>query len=84
MAISHNLKHASLPESSSLPSARRFAECRTRQRPAALGKDLLSVMSTFTESRTLDIEIQLAKKSLSSAKHSANRGSRQMAVSSRL
>jgi hypothetical protein len=46
----------------------------------ALGKVLLSVMTTFTESRTLGIERHSAKKPLPSAKHSANGGSRQRVV----
>jgi hypothetical protein len=48
-----------------------------------LGKVLLSVTSVFTESRTLSTEIHSAKKSLSSAEHSANGSSQQKAVSSR-
>jgi hypothetical protein len=50
----------------------------------ALGKVLLSVTTVFTESRTLGTEIHSAKKSLPSAKHSANGNARQRAVSSRL
>jgi hypothetical protein len=51
---------------------------------AALGKVLLSVTSTFTESRTLGTEIHSANKSLLNAKHSSNSGARQRTVSSRL
>jgi hypothetical protein len=47
----------------------------------AFGKVLLSVMTAFTESRTLDTEIRSAKKSLPSAKHSANGSARQRGVS---
>jgi hypothetical protein len=57
-----------LPESGSLPSARRFAECFL----PALGKVPLSITTTFTESRTLGTEIHSAKKSLPNAKHSVN------------
>jgi hypothetical protein len=39
---------------------------------AALGKVLLSITTTFTESRTLSTEIHPAKKSLPSAKHPTN------------
>jgi hypothetical protein len=39
---------------------------------AALGKVLLSVTTTFTESRTLGIGIHSAKTSLPSAKHSTH------------
>jgi hypothetical protein len=73
-----------------------FAECsvlcrvlsighsaKTSLPSVALDKVLLSVTTSFTESRTLGTEIHSAKKSLSSAKHSANGGARQRAVSSR-
>jgi hypothetical protein len=49
-----------------------------------LGKVLLSVTTTFTESRTLGTRRHLAKTTLSSAKHSAKSNARQRAVSSRL
>jgi hypothetical protein len=42
----------------------------------ALGKVLLSVTTTFTESRTLSVEIHSANKSLPSVKHSAKGGAR--------
>jgi hypothetical protein len=51
---------------------------------AALGKVLLLVAISFTESRTLGIEIHSAKKSLPSVEHSVNGSARQRAVSSRL
>jgi hypothetical protein len=72
--------HAPLPEFGScrvlvaLPSA----FCR------ALYKVLLSIMTSFTESSTLDTEIHSAKKPVPSAKHSANNGPRQRAVNGRL
>jgi uncharacterized lipoprotein YbaY len=44
---------------------------------AALGKVLLSVTTTFAESRTLGTGIYSAKISLPSATHSAKSGSRQ-------
>jgi hypothetical protein len=50
----------------------------------ALGKVLLSATTVFTESRTLGIEIQSAKKYLPSAKHSANGGTPQRVVSGHL
>jgi hypothetical protein len=50
----------------------------------ALGKVLLSVMTMFTESRTLGIGRHSAKTALPSAEHSANGDARQRAVSSRL
>jgi hypothetical protein len=56
---------------------RLFAECfLSGLSSAALGKVLLSVTTAFTESRTLGTEIHSAKKSLPSAKHSANGGAR--------
>jgi hypothetical protein len=51
---------------------------------AALGKVLLSVLTAFTESRTLGKERHSAKTILPSAKHSANDGARQRTVSSHL
>jgi hypothetical protein len=52
---------------------------------AALGKDaLLSVMTAFTESRTLGTKRHSAKKTLPSVKHSTNNDPQQRAVSSRL
>jgi hypothetical protein len=51
---------------------------------AALGKVLLSVMTVFTENRTLGTERHSAKKSLPSAKHSVNGGTQQRVVSRRL
>jgi hypothetical protein len=48
-----------------VPGALPSAFCR------ALGKVLLSVTSSFTECRTLGIEIHSTKTSLSSAEHSA-------------
>jgi hypothetical protein len=51
---------------------------------AALGKVLLSVMTTFTESRALGTETHSAKKLVPSAKHSVNNGPRQSAISSHL
>jgi hypothetical protein len=80
-----------LPESVSLPSAWLFAECffvghsAKKSLPrAVLGKVLLSVMTTFTESRNLGIERHSAKISLPSAKHSVNGDARQRVVGSRL
>jgi hypothetical protein len=51
---------------------------------AILGQVLLSVMTVFTKSRTLGIEIHSAKKPVPSAKYSANNGPPQRAVSGRL
>jgi hypothetical protein len=51
---------------------------------AALGKVLLSVTTTFTESRALGTEIHSAKKHVLSAKHLAKNGPRQRGVSNRL
>jgi hypothetical protein len=56
---------------------------------AALGKVLLSVMSSFTESRTLGTETHSAKPYLPSGEHSAKvalgkGGARQRALSGRL
>jgi hypothetical protein len=81
--MSKRMKHSSiyiLPESGSLPSARRFAECfllGTRQ-------VLLSVTINFAESRTLGTGRHSAKTALPSAKHSTNVDARQKTVSSRL
>jgi hypothetical protein len=49
-----------------------------------LGKVLLSVTTTFTESRTLGIGKHSAKTSLPIVKHSANGNAQQRAVSRRL
>ena len=51
---------------------------------AALGKVLLSVTTTFTESKTPGTEKHSAKTPLSSAQHSANDNSRQRVVNHRL
>jgi hypothetical protein len=50
----------------------------------ALGKALLSVTTAFAESRTLGTGTHSAKIPLSSANHSAKRGSRQRIISRRL
>jgi hypothetical protein len=50
----------------------------------ALGKVLLSVTTTFTESRTLSIGRHSAKTALPSAKHTAKGNARQRVVSIRL
>jgi hypothetical protein len=68
-----------------------FAECSlsgTQQKSlllcVVLSKVLLSVMTTFNKSRTLDTEIHSAKKPMPSVKHSVNNGPRQRALSGRL
>jgi hypothetical protein len=77
--------------SPSTTGIRLFIECSALYRvffvghlSAALGKVLLSVTTTFTESRTLSRGKHSAKTSLSSAKHSANGNTRQRAVNRRL